>query len=339
MNKNITKILAALLAFATITGCVGPDRQPVIIGTATPDIEVKRGIPIRASPDTAIFLGSGTAGLAVGDGAVWVLQGGKLLKINPVSNQILATFPDIHGASLAVGGGAVWVPIRFWLNFHLQRIDPNTGQVNAIISTSSWSVTVGAGSVWVTDLRKRKASRIAPQKNQIVSTFDLGPGPFGMHRAAVAAGEGAVWVLYEGTLSRIDPNTDTIVATVRLGGSSLGHNLAVGEGGVWVGKGEHLLLIDPASNQVVRPILIGNAYADAAWGYAAWWVTVGGGAVWVASRFYVAKVDPQSGRVIERIRIPGNVNYDLEMVASEGALWVIRQGGDTLWRIDFQPTK
>src|SRR5439155_2261220 len=52
---------------------------------------------------------------------------------------------------------------------------------------------------------------------------------------AVAADSNAVWVWGTDGLSRIDPATNDIVATVSLNGFGAGP-LAVGEGGVWVGN-------------------------------------------------------------------------------------------------------
>ena len=47
-------------------------------------------------------------------------------------------------------------------------------------------------------------------------------------------GAGAVWVANsgDGTVSRIDPSTNSVVATIRVGNSPLG--IAVGAGYVWV---------------------------------------------------------------------------------------------------------
>jgi hypothetical protein len=72
----------------------------------------------------------------------------------------------------------------------------------------------------------------------------------------IAVGNGSVWVTAglelggSGTVYRIDPSTDRVVATVRVGGVALG--IAVGAGRVWVarvsqGPGE-VVPIDPRTN-------------------------------------------------------------------------------------------
>jgi outer membrane protein assembly factor BamB len=77
------------------------------------------------------------------------------------------------------------------------------------------------------------------------------PGP----SAAVAVGEGAVWVLLkQGTLLRVDPNRYRVIGSLELGAPTGGMPvgpLAVGAGAVWVGMGEAATArIDPVSLKV-----------------------------------------------------------------------------------------
>ena len=61
------------------------------------------------------------------------------------------------------------------------------------------------------------------------SDLTVGDGP-----VDVAVGAGAVWVANsrDGTVSRIDPQSKKVVATIHVGGSLRG--IAVGAGAVWV---------------------------------------------------------------------------------------------------------
>jgi YVTN family beta-propeller protein len=58
--------------------------------------------------------------------------------------------------------------------------------------------------------------------------------------AGVAVGLGSVWVTSQcaGTLSRIDPATNRVVATIKLGYHPF--DLAVGGGFAWVGVGKNV---------------------------------------------------------------------------------------------------
>ena len=68
-------------------------------------------------------------------------------------------------------------------------------------------------------------------------------------------GEGAVWVLNQadGSVSRIEPESNKVVATIEAGVKGFGGDIAAGEGFVWV-RGDKILLvvIDPKTNKVIK---------------------------------------------------------------------------------------
>jgi YVTN family beta-propeller protein len=95
---------------------------------------------------------------------------------------------------------------------------------------------------------------------------DLSPGarivaaiPVGGGNGMVDVGFGSVWVANgdAGTVSRIDPATNTVVASVPVGQGILG--LRTGDGGVWVTnpRANTLTRIDPATNTVAATIPVG----------------------------------------------------------------------------------
>ncbi|HTL12167.1 MAG TPA: hypothetical protein VL588_06755, partial [Bdellovibrionota bacterium] len=89
-----------------------------------------------------------------------------------------------------------------------------------------------------------------------------------------AAGEGAVWSLNQadGSVSRIDPATGTVTATIDVGVPGGGGDIKVGEGGVWVTAfGTPVSRIDPATNRITHQYT-GSA-GDA--------LNVGYGSVWL----------------------------------------------------------
>ncbi len=76
-------------------------------------------------------------------------------------------------------------------------------------------------------------------------------------------------------MSRIDPNTNKVVATIEAGVVGDGGDISVGEGGVWVrGTGVLLVVIDPATNKVVKRF--GPAQGSGA-------VRAGAGQIWVSA--------------------------------------------------------
>jgi virginiamycin B lyase len=72
----------------------------------------------------------------------------------------------------------------------------------------------------------------------------------------MAVGDDAVWVLNQkdGTVSRIDPESSSVVATVQVSdGRIRGGDIAAGDNTVWIRTGTELATaVDPETNDVVR---------------------------------------------------------------------------------------
>jgi virginiamycin B lyase len=95
----------------------------------------------------------------------------------------------------------------------------------------------------------------------------------------VAVGEGNVWVIdvFNGTLSRIDPSTDSVVGDpVDVGSNPRG--VKTGFGYVWVANGgdNDVARVDPDTAQVDDRIRVGRDPGD---------VAVGEGRVWASNTF------------------------------------------------------
>jgi streptogramin lyase len=109
----------------------------------------------------------------------------------------------------------------------------------------------------------RKAKSL-PQAGTVAAKI-----PVGGKVLAIAADDTAVWVLSDNrVLSRVDPATNKVVATVALPDSEWPEgNVAVGDGSVWVTVAspstvvqpelDSLLRIDPATNRIVATIHVG----------------------------------------------------------------------------------
>jgi virginiamycin B lyase len=190
----------------------------------------------------------------------------------------------------------------------------------------------------------------------------------------LAATQDAVWVLTpsDGSVSRIDPATNQVVATIGVGRAPSG--LAVGAGAVWVSRRSDgaVVRIDPASNRVVATIPVGRAPGALTVAGGVVWVSLpehglgridpasnrstvvrvprccagelaaGEGALWVANREdgSLVRVDPASGRVVARVLLPKTTEQRPHQVAvGDGAVWVTsasprREAGNLLWRVD-----
>ena len=88
-----------------------------------------------------------------------------------------------------------------------------------------------------------------------MTTVSVGNGPTG-----IAFGAGSVWVAnsLDGTVMRIDPETNTVIATTDVGGDP--NAIAADADTVWVSSelSQSVVRIDPATGEVAGRIEIGN---------------------------------------------------------------------------------
>jgi YVTN family beta-propeller protein len=176
--------------------------------------------------------------LATGGGAIWVSYHGRLSRIDAATHTV-ETRRDGGVKSIAFGHGALWVMTA---TSRIERIDPDTNSVLDRISLSgvgqtNWggaAVAVGAGAVWTSTDVTKTLWKIDPATGEFSGRVRLGRPAVG-----VAFGEGAVWVVgNDGTLLRVDPKSERVVRTIRLGvyaaQESAWAPVAVGQGAVWV---------------------------------------------------------------------------------------------------------
>src|SRR5262249_54211147 len=141
---------------------------------------------------------------------------------------------------------------------------------------------------------------------------------------AIASGYGSVWVtnVTDNALSRIDPRSGHVLATIALGCAPAG--LAASERGIWVAGTDpgRLMLVDPRTNSVSRVVPMGSSPAA---------VAIGAGSVWIAdSTGAVARFDPVTGHV-QKSRVGGSPTG---IVYADGAIWVANGQGGSVLRID-----
>jgi streptogramin lyase len=197
----------------------------------------------------------------------------------------------------------------------------------------------------------------------------------GMAPSAAAIGMGSVWVeTHRDTkLFRIDPTTDTVVATIDIGQNACGQP-AVGFGRVWLGPCDgstKTIAVDVASNQVVGSFdaLGGTEFFadDAVWlpdalgrlakvdpatyrtlatydvfpGGFVGWLASAGGFIWAANEDgetnvwggEIAKIDQANGRVVSRVPVSNPGDY-ATMSAGLGYLWIKGAGDGPLFRVN-----
>jgi YVTN family beta-propeller protein len=178
----------------------------------------------------------------------------------------------------------------------------------------------------------------------------------GARAGTPAIGAGAVWIpnTGDGTVSRIDPTSNHVVATIRIGDAAafyktvcepygsvhsfmvttfhirrcdLPSAVAAGSDSVWVAKNDtnEIVRVDPAANRISARVPTGVVPFG---------LLVTSGAVWVTSYDddAIVRIDPISHRVLTTIRVPGGGPTGI--AEADGALWVANSRNGSVSRID-----
>ncbi len=270
--------------------------------------------------------------IALGDGSLWVAtldgkQGGDLIRIDQTTMRIIG-IPEPIGFephALSFGEGGLWVSQQETV----ARFDPATGKLVARVPINVNSnyvpVLAAEGSVWVADPSEEVSTvmRIDPAANKVVGQ----PIKVGREPLFLVAGAGSIWVGSHdsNTVTRIDPKSNQIVATIKTGFQV--HGLAYSEGSLWVADyhGHSVVKVDPSSNKVSgKPTTVGYSFES---------ITAGGGAVWTAPEQYandaekgndkVTRIDARTGEITGVIHtggIPSDVIVEGD--GDAGEVWI-----------------
>lgn len=170
---------------------------------------------------------------------------------------------------------------------------------------------------------------IDPASGLVVDEVRMGTKP-----AAVAVGEGSVWVANaeDETLLRIDPESREVRRTIGLGVRP--SDVAVGAGAVWVASAAAgvVLQFDPDINEVVARVAV-EGPGDVPGPFE---VTAGPGGVWAVHGGGVSRID-SAGRALPPILTPDDPYAwarPRSLAVDEHAAWLLRDGGASVVRID-----
>ena len=185
----------------------------------------------------------------------------------------------------------------------------------AVLVWSPWRPRALAG------VAENSIGVIDPSRNEIVAATKVDEQP-----AAIAVGEGAVWVTNaeSNTVSRIEPTTRAVTQTIDVGKTPAG--ITTGRGSVWVANsgGRSVTRINAQTNRVVDDIEVGNGPTAIAYGADAIWVTNAGDGT-------LSRIDAATGKASAPISV-GSLPVALA-VAADG-LWVASQDGAAISHLD-----
>jgi ABC-type branched-subunit amino acid transport system substrate-binding protein/DNA-binding beta-propeller fold protein YncE/predicted Ser/Thr protein kinase len=284
--------IAIASAIVTLTAVDEPSGQPPI-GNGVAAID-------PSGRQIASFIEAATApsNIAVGEGAVWVLntENDTVSRIDPETKAVTGRFRTRHvPTDIAAGAGALWLGNGGGeggnYTVSISRIDPRTG---AVTNTVKLPDRTGTGAT---------------------ATFNWG-------RPDIVVAAGAVWALNpDHTVSRIDPGTGRLVATIDVEAGSI----AAGDEGVWVAEGPAVTRIDPRSNRVGRTIRLAAEDASG--------IAVGAGKLWVTAQRdgVVWQIEPGPHPVTRSIAVGTGAEY---VAFGAGAVWTGNYIDGTVSRID-----
>ena len=312
----------------------GAPLTPTVTTTPTPSLPAA-GTISATIPGLEALSGHAVYGIAADDTAVWVYNGetGKLLRIDPKTNTIVATIAVGPGCNqfcggVAIGQGAVWVAENSASK--VVRLDSATNKVVAIIPIPTHQAVGGIfvtpGAVWVADYYANTVYRINPKTNTIVATLTNQPGTDG-----IAFADGSLWLCEahrDKGLVRLNPTTYQVQAQIDVSDNQGLECIGLAALGrvVWVtpsdGATSVLERIDPTTNQVSVTASIpgtpvgGMVVADA---QGEWLLDLQTG---------LFRCDPQSGQLVGALAQSGG----LGLASGAGSVWVAKSDG-TLLRV------
>ena len=330
--RRVRSALLGVVLSLSVAGCLGEK-------AGAP------GDPPAPGPPPAterIELGGTPAGVAVGEGGVWVIDNGRgrLRRVDPRKRVVTDRVPvGPAPVSVAVGSGFVWVAGG---DGTLRRVDPNAPSrvARPIRVRDPAGLVVADGSVWV-----------AGSEGDEVLRFDAATGRpqgapirVGRRPTDLAFGAGAVWVAGsgDGTVTRIDARSGRADKPVEVARRQV-LGLTYGEGRVWVAKTDaaqpgrpvDVVALDPESYELdgaaVR-VQTGLPLRLAAGLGSAWATQVGG--VHASGREQpptVARIDPEDRR---QRGMPARVGArPVGIAVGEGAVWVASATDRTITRL------
>jgi DNA-binding SARP family transcriptional activator len=181
--------------------------------------------------------------LAAGAGAAWIGFGNDVVGRVDAETGAVEQIAAGSARGIAFGDGAVWSVGGYGDGESLEtvsRIDARTQTVTkvpfadvGIDPGGIYGIAAGAAGIWAISGNKNRTWKIDPDVARFVAVTPVDHPP-----AYVAVGAGAVWLANaDGTLSRIDPTTASVVKTIPLGRyprTAYPVDLTTGESVVWV---------------------------------------------------------------------------------------------------------
>ena len=313
MGWRQLKIVLIILAVMSVTVCGQSSTSvsgPVPVGKVVAQIRQSTPRDVEA-----------------GFGSIWVSNGPSrsVTRIDPTTDKVIAKINlDDPASVLAVSADAIWV--TSFDGVSVTRIDPVTNLVVGTVDpggSGPVGIAVFDGYVWVANHKGNPTGSVAkidPAKMKVVDLIHLGSASdSGPQWIAVGAGSLWVGVVNISAVVRIDPITDTVVATIPV--SSDCGEIAANDHDVWAGCSPGVAHIDPATNSVAK---VTNEVGSGAA------LALGEGSVWFGTSTTLDRIDPSTRKFVGQMNLPGP---SFGAAAAFGYVWITDKDDELLFKI------
>lgn len=212
---------------------------------------------------------------------------------------------------LAVDGQSVWTTNRD----KVEQWSVKGKLAEVPMTRACGAMTIAFKSLWVADCKEKTLNRVDIKRGRMAAVIQTGIGASD-GEMNVAAGAGSIWVATDatGVISRIDPKSNKVIATVATKPGAV--YLAFGFGSLWAvsGKEQTLQRIDPRTNAVVATIALGRQPG---------FLAAGVGGVWVQEQGdgTVAAIDPKTNAIRGRVKVGDALKYG-DIDTGGGKVWL-----------------
>jgi virginiamycin B lyase len=176
----------------------------------------------------------------------------SMSELRPQSTFTVKGHPDW----MAVAPDSVWVTSSADNIVSQLKVDNQLGATVSVSQPCS-GLAVGFDSIWIPSCGQHTLIRADLTTGKIQATIPIGPAN---SEGGITVGAGSIWLMTNaaGVLSRIDPISNTVVASISTPAGSFCPLFA--DGFVWITSTENSVLtkVDPSTNKIVAQIPVGK---------------------------------------------------------------------------------
>ena len=281
-RPRLALVIVVLVMGACSSGRAAPPPASQTSGSPQPTRSSSPSPPVEAlEPVARTPLSGGTAtGLAVADGALWVIhfEDGVLSRVDPAGGVETAASAVVpNGTSLTSLAGRLWIAHDSMGagQSALVAVDPSSGRIAKEITVPGvcCQAASAGGSVWTVDPRGTLL-RLDPSRGEIEGETSVELDAVNGH-IDLAGDDRGLWIASDTTpLTRVDAETGKIVKRVDVGG---GIPMRLQADLLWGASPHHLWAIDPATGRIALSFELADTIETFS-------IAVTDGAIWVAAR-------------------------------------------------------